>query len=193
MTTNTISRKEQILQIAQNMFKERGFAAASMREIAKSVGIEPASLYSHYKSKDEMLQQICFKIANEFFEVLYPIQNSVSNPVDKLKRASAAHINVIIHNLDASAVFFNEWKHLKEPNLNRFLVMRNEYEDGFRQIVQEGITLCEFKNLDIDFLARLLFSVLNGVHEWYKKSGSVSPDEVGERLGDFILNGLAVE
>lgn len=193
MTTNTLTRKEQILQTAQNMFKERGFTAASMREIAKTVGIEPPSLYSHYKSKDEILQQICFKIANEFFEVLDPIQNSVSNPVDKLKRAITAHINVIIHNLDASAVFFNEWKHLKEPSLGEFLEMRDRYENGFRQIVQEGITLCEFKNLDIDFTVRLIFSVLNGVHEWYRKSGSVSPDEVGERLSDFILNGLSVE
>ena len=193
MTTNTLTRKEQILQTAQNMFKERGFTAASMREIAKTVGIEPPSLYSHYKSKYEMLQQICFKIANDFFEVLDPIQNSVANPVDKLKLAAAAHINVIINNLEASAVFFNEWKHLKEPRLAEFLEMRNRYEDGFRQIVREGITLCEFKNLDIDFTVRLIFSVLNGVHEWYKKSGSVSPDEVGERLSDFILNGLSVE
>jgi len=193
MVAKSFTRKEQIISSAQQMFRKKGFGASSMRELAKEVGVEPSSLYSHFKSKDEILKIICFHIADEFFEALDPIQNSVSSPTEKLKRVVTEHTNVIMKNLDAATVFFLEWKHLKEPALFEFKAMRNRYEDGFRQIVQEGITLCEFKNMDIDFTVRLIFSVLNGVHEWYRKSGTVSPDEVGDKLSHFILEGLSVE
>lgn len=193
MATETLSRKQQIIQVSQLMFRQKGFAGSSMREIAKEVGIEPASLYSHFKSKDEILKQICFKIADEFTEVLDPIRNSVSSPTEKLKRASLEHINVILNHLEASAVFFKEWRHLQEPALSEFLTLRKAYENGFRQIILEGITLCEFRNLDVDFSVRLVFSVLNDIHEWYKPSGNVGMEEVGEKMSDFILNGLSVD
>lgn len=185
--------KDQIVAAAQNMFRERGYSAASMRELAKEVGVEPASIYSHFKSKDDILKFICFKIANDFFEAQEPILHSVSNPVEKLKRLVAEHIRVIINNLDAATVFFIEWSYLKEPDLNEFISMREKYERGFRDVIQEGITSGDFRMMDVNFTVRLLFSVMNGVHEWYKTSGKVSPDEVGEKMSEFILNGLAIK
>ena len=184
--------KDQIVVAAQNMFRERGYAAASMRELAKEVGVEPASIYSHFKSKDDILKYICFRIASEFFEAQEPILNSVSNPVEKLKRMINEHIRIIIQNLDAATVFFIEWSYLKEPDLKEFISMREKYERGFREVIQEGITSGDFRMIDVNFTVRLLFSIMNGVHEWYKKSGKVAPDEVGEKMSAFILNGLAI-
>lgn len=185
--------KEQIIVAAQNMFRERGYPAASMRELAKEVGVEPASIYSHFKSKDDILKFICFKIADDFFEAQEPILHSVSNPVEKLKRLIAEHIRVVINNLDAATVFFIEWSYLKNPDLNEFISMREKYERGFRDVIQEGITSGDFRMMDVNFTVRLLFSIMNGVHEWYKTSGKVSPDEVGDKMSGFILNGLAIK
>lgn len=186
-------RKEQIAEIAQNLFREKGFTASSMRDIAREAGVEAPSLYSHFKSKDEILTFICFKIADDFFEAQEPILNSVSDPVDKLNRLITEHINVIIQNLDASAVFFNEWSYLKEPALSKFVALRERYEKGMREVIQEGITSGDFRMTDEQFTVRLLFSVINGVHEWYKTSGKISPDEIGEQMSEFILNGLAIK
>ncbi|MDZ4844206.1 MAG: TetR/AcrR family transcriptional regulator [Chitinophagales bacterium] len=185
--------KDQIVSAAQNMFRERGYAAASMRELAKEVGVEPASIYSHFKSKDDILKYICFKIADDFFEAQEAILNSVSNPVEKLNRLIAEHLRVVINNLDAAAVFFIEWSYLKKPDLKKFISMREKYERGFKEVVQEGITSGDFRMMDVNFTVRLLFSVMNGAHEWYKISGKVSPDEVGEKMSEFILNGLVIK
>jgi AcrR family transcriptional regulator len=65
-----ISRKEQIIQKAAKLFKEKGFEAASMRDIAGELGIEAASLYSHIKSKDEILETICFRMADELLKAI---------------------------------------------------------------------------------------------------------------------------
>jgi len=185
-------RKGKIVEIAQSFFREKGFPASSMRDIAREVGVEPASLYSHFKSKDEILEHICFKIADEFFEAQEPILNSMYDPVEKLKRLVARHINVIILNLEASSVFFNEWCYLKKPKLKKFIAMRERYEKGFHDVIQQGITSGDFRMMDTHFTVRLLFSVMNGVHDWYNPSGKVTPDEVGEKMSEFILKGMVV-
>jgi AcrR family transcriptional regulator len=193
MTVVISKRKEQIAEIAQNLFRAKGFTASSMRDIAREAGIEAPSLYSHFKSKDEILAFICFKIAGDFFEAQESILHSVSNPVDKLNLLITGHINVIIQNLDAASVFFNEWSHLKEPAHSQFIAMRERYETGLRDVIQEGITSGDFRMTDESFTVRLLFSVINSVHEWYKTSGKISPDEIGEQMSEFILNGLAIK
>ena len=61
-------RKEVILEKAAHLFRKNGFNATSMRDLAENVGVEAASLYNHINSKAELLQEICFKIANKFTE-----------------------------------------------------------------------------------------------------------------------------
>ena len=64
------SKKELILQKAAAMFRQKGFAATSMRDLAETVGIEAASLYNHIQSKAEILQEITFRISNDCSEHL---------------------------------------------------------------------------------------------------------------------------
>ena len=65
-TNNQISRREIIIEKAATLFKQKGFKSASMREIADVVGVEAASLYNHIKSKNELLNIICFDVANRY-------------------------------------------------------------------------------------------------------------------------------
>ena len=60
------SKKNLILKKAAAMFREKGFSATSMRDLAETIGIEAASLYNHIRSKNEILEAICFEVANRF-------------------------------------------------------------------------------------------------------------------------------
>jgi AcrR family transcriptional regulator len=187
-----IKRKDQITETAQNLFREKGYAGTSMRDLAKAVGIEAASLYSHIKSKEEILSGICFRIANDFKDALYPVIVNEADAESKLREAVIAHIKVISRNQNATAVFFNEWRHLGEPDLSAFKARRHEYEDKFKDIIQKGIEAGSFSTHDINFTVKLIFSTLNGTHEWYKEGGKLSPQQIGQNISDFILNGLLV-
>lgn len=184
------NRKEQIEQIAGIMFRERGYAATSMRELAAEVGFEPASLYSHYKSKESILRQICFGIADQFFT---EIENAVeaSLPADeKLQQAIEIHVTVIKNNADAFAVFLNDWRYLSEPNLSDFRTLRKSYENIFRSIIKEGIESGIFKEMNEKFAVLTLFASLNWIYHWYKPSDKMSPTEIANNLADIVLNGF---
>ncbi|KAA9332655.1 TetR/AcrR family transcriptional regulator [Adhaeribacter soli] len=187
---NNLSRKDQIEQTATALFKSRGYAATSMRDLATAMGLEAASLYSHIKSKEEILQRICFRMANEFFEGLDRAEKTIANSTEKLRAAIKSHLTVLTKQPAASAVFQNEWKHLSEPFLTDFQKLRYDYENHFRQIIKEGNTSGEFTVRDEKMATLMLLSSLNFVHTWYKPEGKLTPEQISETLSNMLLNGI---
>lgn len=186
----TISTRQNIRQSAEKLFRQRGYAAIGMRELAKAVGIEAPSIYNHYKSKDELLGEICFDIAGQFFKAFDAATAGEDKFPKKLRAAIKAHIGVIANNLEASEVFFNEWMFLEEPNLDKFKKLRHDYEMKFRSIIDKGIKKGDFKKMNSRLIAFAIFSALNATHDLYKSTEKLSQDEMAEGITDLLLKGL---
>lgn len=186
-----LSRKEQVIQVAAQLFKEKGYAAASMRDLAHKLGIEAASLYSHIKSKEEILQTLCFDLAAEFIKALDEVEKKDLSSTEKLRQGIISHIEVMAKDLTASAVFMNEHRHLSQPYLRDFLLLRINYINRFKRIIEEGIRAGEFKaTLDKKLAVMTLFSSLNWMPMWYDPVGTIEPEELGRSLADMLITGL---
>ncbi|MBL3655644.1 TetR/AcrR family transcriptional regulator [Fulvivirga sediminis] len=185
-----LSRKEQLIKTAAQLFKEKGYAATSMRDLANTLGIEAASLYSHIKSKEEILQSLCFEMADKFRESLEEVENTNFSYTKKLRLGILGHIQVMARELTASAVFMNEHRHLSQPYLRSFLLLRINYINRFKKIIEGGIKSGEFKNVDTKLAVMTLFSSLNWMPHWYDPSGIIEPIELGHQLADMLIDGL---
>ncbi len=185
-----IDRKQQIQLVAQNLFRTKGYGASSMRDIAKEVGIEAASLYNHFSSKEDLLKEICFGMANHFFTSIEPIEKKKFSAKQKLEKMIECHVAVIVSNIDASSVFFHEWKHLKEPFLGEFKSLRNKYEKKFIQIINEGFEQKLFRKVDVKIVSFTIFSALNATYDLYKPNGKLSAKDISKNISDIIINGL---
>ncbi len=182
------TRKQQIEEKATELFKDKGYAASSMRDLALVLGIEAASLYSHIKSKEEILQNICFGMAEKFFKELEKIEPQT--PDTQLDLAIKSHFRVISQNLAAAAVFFNEWRHLSEPYLSEFLALRSRYEEYFMDIIQRGIQAGHFRQVDKKFAMMTILSALNWTHQWFKLEGKMTEMQIGKELSRILINGI---
>lgn len=186
-----LSRKEQVIRSAAELFKEKGYAASSMRDLAQKLGIEAASLYSHIKSKEEILQTLCFDMAADFRESLEKVEKQNVSASEKLSLGIVGHVNVMARDLTASAVFMNEHRHLSNPYLRDFLLLRINYINRFKSIIEEGVAKGEFKkNIDTKLAVMTLFSSLNWMPMWYSPEGSIEPKELGQQLANMLVNGL---
>jgi AcrR family transcriptional regulator len=186
-----LSRKEQVIRSAAELFKEKGYAASSMRDLAQKLGIEAASLYSHIKSKEEILQTLCFDMAADFRESLDKVEKQNVSASEKLSLGIVGHVNVMARDLTASAVFMNEHRHLSNPYLRDFLLLRINYINRFKAIIEEGVAKGEFKkNIDTKLAVMTLFSSLNWMPMWYSPEGSIEPKELGQQLANMLVNGL---
>ena len=185
-----ITRKKQIEQKATELFQTRGYAATSMRDLASEMGLEAGSLYSHIKSKEEILRNICFDMANDLMAEFDKITTEQSSPSDKLKKYVVAHVNTLTTDTAAAGVFLHEWRHLSEPYLSDFLKMREEYEQRFREVVRQGMAQGAFKKVNEKFAVLTILASLNWVHQWYKPTGKMSAQDVADELAVIVLDGL---
>jgi AcrR family transcriptional regulator len=189
--TVNLSRKEQVIRSAAELFKEKGYAASSMRDLAQKLGIEAASLYSHIKSKEEILQTLCFDLAAEFRTSLNAVEKQDVPASKKLTLGIIGHVNVMAKDLTSAAVFMNEHRHLSQPFLRDFLLLRINYINRFKKIIEEGVQNSEFKkDIDTKLSVMTLFSSLNWMPMWYSPDGSIEPTQLGQQLADMLVNGL---
>jgi AcrR family transcriptional regulator len=188
---SNLSRKEQVIRKAAELFKDKGYAAASMRDLAQLLGIEAASLYSHIKSKEEILRSLCFDMAAEFRKSLEEVEKEKVTATEKLRSGIIGHIQVMAKDLTASAVFMNEHRHLSQPFLRDFLLLRINYINRFKSILEEGVATGEFKDsIDKKLAVMTLFSSLNWMPMWYDPGSAIDPHQLGEQLADMLVNGL---
>lgn len=186
-----LSRKEQVIRKAAELFRQKGYAASSMRDLAQMLGIEAASLYSHIKSKEEILRTLCFDMAAEFRASLDEVEHQDATASEKLRRGIIGHIQVMARDLTASAVFMNEHRHLSQPYLRDFLLLRINYINRFKRIIEAGMQSGEFKDtIDKKLAVMTLFSSLNWMPMWYDPVGTIEPVELGRQLADMLVNGL---
>src|SRR5436190_17452010 len=103
------SKKDLIVQKAASMFREKGFPATSMRDLAEVVGLEAASLYNHIQSKSEILQEIIFQTANDCNVHLNSLVDNAITNNKKIESLIRFHVKMMINRFDDYCVMINEW------------------------------------------------------------------------------------
>lgn len=186
-----LSRKEQVIRAAAELFRNKGYAATSMRDLAQALGIEAASLYSHISSKEEILRTLCFDMARQFLQSLGEVEKKDISHSEKLRQGIIGHVEVMAQDLTASAVFMNEHRHLSGNYLRTFLYKRINYINRFKKIIEDGIQAGEFKPVDTKLAVMTLFSSLNWMPNWYDPVKTINPEELGEQLADMLISGLS--
>ncbi len=189
-TNNNISRKDFIIDKAASLFKEKGFKATSMREIADVVGVEAASLYNHIKSKNELLNIICFEVANRYVQHLDEIENLDVSALNKIELLLRFHINGMVQHFNEVYVSDREWKHLDSPFLNSMQNQRRTYRKRLAAIIDEGIKKNEIKKLDAPTAVLIMLHAISGIESWHRSTKKISGKELQENMITILIDGL---
>jgi AcrR family transcriptional regulator len=184
------SKLDVITQKAAALFKSKGYSSASMRELAEAVGVEAPSLYNHIGSKSELLQGICFKMANIFTVYLDHAENSTSNYASRLEQVIRFHIHMMLDHFDEVYVANHEWKHLKEPYLSNFLIQRRSYEKRLISLVDKGIDAGEFKTTNPYVAVLTILSALRGLEFWQQHKKHISSRVLEDDMVNHLLKGI---
>lgn len=184
------SRREHILQESAMLFREKGFGGATMRDIADRVGIEAGSMYNHITSKQDVLEAICFRIADTYLSQLEEIDQRYEAPAEKIEALIRLHIRIIIEDGPSVFVANNEWKALGGQQLKTFKTMRTRYESRCKALLEEGIAAGAFKPVDSTVALFTLLSSIRWVEQWYKPGRSVNAETLENDIVTMVMGGL---
>ncbi|GGK10101.1 hypothetical protein GCM10007962_00340 [Yeosuana aromativorans] len=187
MKPNT--RKNEIIKTAATLFKDKGYSAVTMRDIAKAMGIKAASLYNHINSKQDILKAIIISLAEEFTLGMETIKASQVNSIEKLKQIISMHINITSRNKAGMATLNNDWMHL-EDQLEYYLKLRVNYEDNLRDIIRQGILNNEILNDNLEVLLFSLLSTLRSLYIWIPLEDNLNEIELSQSLSNVLINGI---
>jgi AcrR family transcriptional regulator len=181
-------KQKKILDVAVELFKEKGYMGSSVRDLATKLNIKAASLYAHIRSKEEILEWICFGIAQDFFDELQEVKNTDIAPKDKLNLFLDKHLSVVLQNRDVTHIYSNEWRHLEE-RLPEFIALRKNYQDEVEQLISEIYDAEKWELKSPTFTTRFILHTLNNSYFWFKRN-TESTTEITNEIRAKLLYGL---
>ena len=184
-------RRQQIEDAASALFRERGYAATSVRDIAHAIDMQGGSLYAHVASKEDVLWSIVNRAADRFNSEVGPVAVSGAPPTVRLRAMIRAHVSVVTSAQKDAAVFLHEWRFLSRERREQMAERRDAYEALFRRVIAEGIADGTFNPADPRLAAMAILSALNGIATWYRPDGPLTATEVADQYANLFLGGLA--
>ena len=178
--------------MAADLFRERGYRAATLDEIAKRVGVSKPTLYGYFRSKEELLAAIFHRAMSLFERDLGAIRASGDDPVTQLRRVIRFHVGAVIAERSFLAVFFSEEANLP-PRLSRAIRRRKaRYDRTVRAIVEAGVRARSLRVANSRLLVFALLGMANWVYQWYDPDGAWDADTIADGFIALLEPGYLV-
>jgi AcrR family transcriptional regulator len=190
-----LTRRQAIEDVASDLFREHGYAGTSIRDIARALSVQGASLYAHVTSKEDVLWAIVDRAATRFEQAADKAECDAEahRPGDAAEAIAAlveAHVDVLTADVAEAGVFVTEWRSLGEDRRDDILRRRDAYQARFRRQIEQGMSNGAFALTDPSIATSTILSAINGVAAWYDPDGRLTADRIADHLVDLVLRML---
>jgi AcrR family transcriptional regulator len=187
-------RRREIEAAASALFRERGYSGTSVRDIARALDIQGASLYAHVASKEDVLWSIVDRTARRFEEATSAALQAVVRPDDPAETLAAlvrAHVMVVTEDVERASVFVHEWRSLTPERRLDISLRRDIYEGRFRAAIEAGVASGRFTAVDPTSASAFILTAMNGLVAWYRPDGRMSQAEIIEAYSALALGAVS--
>jgi AcrR family transcriptional regulator len=182
-------RLTEILGHATDVFDEKGYAGASMRDLSRATGMSLAGLYYYFESKEKLLYLIQRHTFTTILDRLKSRLDGVADPEQRIRVFISNHLEYFLANQKAMKVLSHEDE-----------VLKNGFGAEIAGIKREYVRICvglieDFEHArGLDFSSRTaalsLFGMMNWIYTWYKPRVDADAGELAREMGDIFLHGL---
>ena len=190
-----VQKRDQMVRAAADLFKEKGFEATTLADIAQVVGVDRASIYYYVESKDELLREMVTGVSLGNLEIIKSLRDSDLDPASKIRVFIESTIRTYHENYPQVFVFIQEDMSKIAPEGNEWSAEMSrqvrEFEAEVDEILRAGVADGTFRDdLDLRLVAKGLWGMLNWTHRWYRPSPTVSADDLAGTFTEMFLGGV---
>jgi AcrR family transcriptional regulator len=184
-------RGEEVYAAALRLFREKGYHATSMQDIAAAVGLYKGSLYHYIGGKQDLLVQVFERAMSTLIADVEGIAaDTTLPPSTQVRMVVAAHVSAVCSNVDALTVYLHEWRALAGDALATVQAQRERYTVLVAEILGRGVRLGEFETPDVRIATLGVLGMCNWLCQWYRPGGRLGPTEIAGHFADLVLDGL---
>ena len=184
--------EDELLRLAAAMFAERGLRATTVRDIADSAGILSGSLYHHFSSKEEMVDEVLRGFLDWLFDRYQQIVATEPNPLERLKGLFMASFEAIATRHAEVVIYQDEAKRLSSQPRFAYVEERNRQQRKmWVDVLTEGIEQGLFRpDVDVDLVYRFIRDTTWVSVRWYQPGGPLTAEQVGQQYLSIVLGGI---
>jgi AcrR family transcriptional regulator len=186
-------RRAEILQLSAKLFRERGYEAVSVRDIADAVGLTMPSLYRYIGNKSQLLQDLAVTLANEWVERLEEAARTPGSAEVKLRAYLKAALGVVASRQNEMALTLHENRSQSDEARALLRPLTQRIKEALRGILETGRDEGLWRDVPLSSVYLMIFGMVNWSVNWYRPDGPKSADELAEDFADILLGGLGAE
>jgi AcrR family transcriptional regulator len=185
-------KRERILEEAVKLFYERGFSGTTLDDIAGKLGVTKPFIYTHFRSKVELLEAICRPTIEMSLAAIADAAAQTGSASDRLFRGVVAFTKVVLTRQANIAVYFREEKNLSTAGLDDINALRKRFDRVLSDLLEEGTSTGEFHIADIRVAALAIGGMVSWAYTWYQPGGRLSIDDVGAHMARYAVGMVGV-
>lgn len=174
-----------IRSAALRLFAQHGYAAVSMRQIAKEVGVQAGALYNYIPDKQSLLHSLMQGHMRELLAA-WQAEEKPQDALALLEQFVRFHIGFHMQRSDEVFIAYMELRNLSDENFATIEALRRAYEDALEAVLKQGVEAGQFTLPDTKIATLAVIAMLNGVMTWYRSGGRLSLDEVESVYWDMV-------
>ncbi len=182
-------RRAEILRAAIRAFRDKGYHATTLEDIADRLGVRNTALYHYFPDKEAILYECHRESLAELAGLLEEALQSSDSPTEQLQYLIREHVRVMTETLEGSPLAFEV--HALAPEHRAEIIRgRDRYERGVRRVIEAGVRAGEFRALDPKLAAFAIFGAVNWIARWFRPHGSVHSPELGAAFANHLVGGM---
>jgi AcrR family transcriptional regulator len=195
MTSDSMSRRDELLGLAATMFAQRGLRATTVRDIADAAGILSGSLYHHFASKEEMVDEVLRDFLDWLFARYQHIIETQPNPLERFKGLFMASFDAIEDRHAQVVIYQDEAKRLlSQPRFSYLEDLNRKQRQIWVDVLRQGIKEGYFRSdLNVDLVYRFIRDTTWVSVRWYQPGGPLTAEQVGRQYLSIVLGGINAE
>lgn len=182
--------KDTITDAAVDLFYQKGYFATSVSEIARQCGIQKASIYYHYPSKEAILFQIQKVTMDELTAYLRGNLDGLTDVEARMRAAVRSHVRFHLNRQKQTFIANSELRGLTRDHYGEIVGRRDTYEQIFQDIIRKGCDANVFAPVDVKILSYAILTLCNAGAIWFKPEGRMPVDAIADIYEAFVLQGL---
>jgi AcrR family transcriptional regulator len=187
-------RWAELLEVATQVFYEKGYDGASLQDIADRLGMLKGSLYYYIQSKEDLLFDVISTVHKQGLEVVRTRADVPGSPLERLEGVIRGHVEHTCRNLVPTAVFLHELSALPAERRQDVLGTEHAYQGVFRELVEQGQSAGEVRaDLDPRLAVLSILGSTNWVYRWFRPGGTFTPEQIGAEMAEMAIRGIATE